>query len=130
MTSTLDIPDALAPQFTRPGQEIDRRTALQVSLLAAVLRRYWGEPGISPEERKKRAEAFRQAEASLRLSGLKIDSKARLIFERYVSGELTLAGMGMEIDALHEREFGPLARPEKFVRQCVAQIPRQRKRPC
>jgi len=85
--------------------------------------------GSSEIEQEKRTEAFRQAEASLRLSGLQIDWDARRIFERYVSGKLTLAGMGAEIDALQEREFGLPARGE-FGQQPVAQIPRQRKRSC
>lgn len=83
--------------------EISRRTALEIPLLAAALQRYRTNSAISSGERE---EALRQAEASLRLSGLKIDSKVRRIFERYVSGEITLAGMGGEIDALHERELG------------------------
>ncbi len=98
-------------------------------LISGVCPRSKRFPGITFEEREKRAEAFRQAEASLRLSGLQIDTEARRIFDRYISGERTLAGMGAEIDGLHHREFGPLARPE-FVQQPVAQIPRQREEPC
>jgi len=43
----------------------------------------------------------------MRLEGLEPTDAAKLIFDRYVSGELTLEQMGTEIRALNAREFGP-----------------------
>jgi len=44
----------------------------------------------------------------VRLEGLEPTDAAKSIFERYVSGELTIEQMGAEIRALNAREFGPV----------------------
>lgn len=63
------------------------------------------------EELGKRQEDYRQAMATLRLEALAPGAQARRIFQQYVEGELTLEKMGLEIDKLHERQFGPVRLP-------------------
>jgi len=63
---------------------------------------------ITDRERAKRLEEVRQALASVRLEGLEPGEEAKAIFQRYVDGESTLDQMGEEIEALHEREYGPV----------------------
>jgi len=63
---------------------------------------------ITDRERVKRLEEVRQALASVRLEGLEPGEEAKAIFQRYVDGESTLDQMGEEIEALHEREYGPV----------------------
>jgi hypothetical protein len=60
------------------------------------------------QERAKRLSEVRQALASVRLEGLEPGGEAQSIYQRYVEGELTLEQMGTEIEALHDREHGPL----------------------
>jgi hypothetical protein len=50
---------------------------------------------------------IKRAIASVGLEGLEPTDTATLIFDRYVSGELTIEQMGTEIRALNAREFGP-----------------------
>ena len=61
---------------------------------------------LTAQESATRLEDYRQAIASLRLEGLKPGDEAKAIFRQYVNGELSLAEMGVEIDKLHERQFG------------------------
>lgn len=63
---------------------------------------------ITDRERAKRLEAIQQALASVRLEGLEPGEEAKAIFQRYVDGEVTLEQMGAEIEALHDREYGPV----------------------
>jgi len=63
---------------------------------------------ITGQERAKRLSEVRQALASVRLEGLEPGGEAQSIYQRYVEGELTLEQMGTEIEALHDREHGPI----------------------
>lgn len=61
-------------------------------------------------------QAERQAQvsgalASVRLEGLEPTDAAKAVFERYISGEISLEEMGAAIDAVNTREFGPLHIP-------------------
>ncbi len=60
------------------------------------------------QERAEREARIERAIASVRLEGLEPTDGAKSIFDRYVSGELTIAQMGIEIRALNAREFGPV----------------------
>jgi hypothetical protein len=66
---------------------------------------------IIDRERAKRLDEVKQALASVQLEGLEPGDEAQAIFQRYIDGELTLAQMGAEIEALHDREYGPLHVP-------------------
>jgi Antitoxin VbhA len=66
---------------------------------------------ITEQERAKRLDEVRQALASVRLEGLEPGHEAHSIYQRYVEGELTLEQMGAEIEALHDREYGPVPIP-------------------
>ena len=63
---------------------------------------------ITAAERGKRLNEVRQALASVWLEGLEPGQEAKAIFQRYTDGELTLEQMGAEIEALHDREYGPV----------------------
>jgi hypothetical protein len=63
---------------------------------------------ITEQERDDRLARVERAKASVRLEGLEPTDAAKSIFDRYVSGELTLEQMGTEIRALNAREFGPV----------------------
>lgn len=63
---------------------------------------------ITDQERMERRARIGRAIASVRLEGLEPTPAAKAIFDRYVSGELTIDEMGVEIRALHAREFGPV----------------------
>jgi hypothetical protein len=63
---------------------------------------------ITDRERTKRLDVVSQALASVRLEGLEPGDEAKAIFQRYVDGGLTLEQMGAEIEALHDREHGPI----------------------
>ena len=63
---------------------------------------------ITDQERVQRRARIERAIASVRLEGLEPTAAARAIFNRYVSGELTIDEMGAEIRALNAREFGPV----------------------
>ena len=63
---------------------------------------------ITEQERAKRLEPVRQALASVRLEGLEPGEEALAIFQRYADGELTREEMGAEIDAMHDRKYGPV----------------------
>lgn len=62
-------------------------------------------PIVEREKAERRARIGR-ATASVRLEGLEPTGAAKLIFDRYVSGELTIEQMGAEIRALNAREYG------------------------
>jgi len=62
---------------------------------------------ITDQERAERHARIERATASVRLEGLEPTDAAKSIFERYVSGELTIEQMGA-IRALDAREFGPV----------------------
>ena len=64
--------------------------------------------GITDQTRANRLDNVRQALASVRLEGLEPGDEAKAIFSRYVEGELTLEQMGAELEALHDREYGPV----------------------
>lgn len=63
---------------------------------------------ITGQERAKRLSEVRQALASVRLEGLEPGGEAQSIYQRYAEGELTLEQMGTQIEALHDREHGPI----------------------
>ena len=63
---------------------------------------------ITGQERAQRLSEVCQALASVRLEGLEPGGEAHAIYQRYVEGELTLEQMGAEIEALHDREHGPI----------------------
>jgi hypothetical protein len=49
-----------------------------------------------------------QAVASVRLAGLEPGAEALAIFQRYVEGEISLEQVGSEIEAMNDREYGPV----------------------
>jgi antitoxin VbhA-like protein len=61
---------------------------------------------IIEQERAKRLDIVRQALSSVRLEGLEPGPEVHSIYRRYIDGELTLEQMGVEIDALHDTEYG------------------------
>jgi Antitoxin VbhA len=63
---------------------------------------------ITDRERTKRLDIVSQALASVRMEGLEPGDEAKAVFQRYVDGGLTLEQMGAEIEALHDREHGPV----------------------
>ncbi len=66
---------------------------------------------ITEQERAKRLDVIRQALASVRMEGLEPGDEAKAVFQRYVDGGLTLEQIGAEIEALHDREHGPIHVP-------------------
>jgi len=66
---------------------------------------------ISALERAEREARVGRMLATLRLEGLEPTESAQAVFERYAAGELNLEEMGAEIQAINEREFGPLSLP-------------------
>lgn len=63
---------------------------------------------ITEQERARRLDEVRQALASVRLEGLEPGRDVHSIYQRYIDGELTLEQMGVEIEAVHDREYGPV----------------------
>jgi len=63
---------------------------------------------VTEKERVERQARIDRAMASVRLEGLEPTDAAKSIFDRYVSGELTIEQMGAEIRALNAREYGPV----------------------
>ena len=63
---------------------------------------------ITEQEKVERKARIDRARASVRLEGLEPSDTANAIFDRYVSGELTIEQMGAEIRALNAREFGSI----------------------
>jgi hypothetical protein len=66
---------------------------------------------ITEQERAKRLFNVEQALASVRLEGLEPGQEALAIYQRYVDGEITLKQVGVEIEALHDRKYGPVRLP-------------------
>lgn len=66
---------------------------------------------ITEEERAKRSSNVEQALASVRLEGLEPGMEALMIYQRYVEGEISLEQVGAEIDALNDRDYGPVRLP-------------------
>jgi hypothetical protein len=67
---------------------------------------------ITGEERAKRSYNVREAVASVRLEGLEPGPEALAIYQRYVEGEISLGQVGAEIDALNDRDYGPVRLPQ------------------
>jgi hypothetical protein len=63
---------------------------------------------ITEQERIERQARVTRAIASGRLEGLEPTEAAKVIFDRYVAGDLTTAEMAAEIRALNARQFGPI----------------------
>jgi hypothetical protein len=61
---------------------------------------------IGEEEHSKRRRAFREAIASLRISGLDLDDETKRILERHVDGEIADEELQVAIDELNEQRFG------------------------
>jgi hypothetical protein len=64
---------------------------------------------ITTAERARRTRVYEEARASVRLEGLELDEQVEALYQRYISGELTLAEVGSAIDELDDREFGPVS---------------------
>ena len=64
---------------------------------------------ITAAERARRTRVYEEALASVRLEGFEIDEPVKGLYQRYISGELTLAEVGSAIDELDDREFGPVS---------------------
>jgi hypothetical protein len=64
---------------------------------------------ITATERARRTRVYEEALASVRLEGFEIDDDTTPLYQRYIDGELTLAEVGSAIDALDNREFGPVS---------------------
>lgn len=65
-------------------------------------------PTATEGRRAERRARVARAVASVRLEGLEPSAAAKLVFERYVSGELTADETTAEIRALNARDFGPI----------------------
>ena len=61
--------------------------------------------------REQRAKEIDNALASVRMEGLEPSDEAKAIFQRYVDGIVTSEEMGRAIDALLDREYGPVRIP-------------------
>ncbi|HMS44219.1 MAG TPA: antitoxin VbhA family protein [Alphaproteobacteria bacterium] len=46
-------------------------------------------PAIDEQEKQRRLEAYRNAEASLRIEGLSLDNETKDVFEMWVDGKIT-----------------------------------------
>ena len=60
---------------------------------------------------EQRAREIDNALASVRMEGLEPSEESKVIFQRYVNGELTSEEMGRSIDQLLDREYGPVRLP-------------------
>ena len=67
---------------------------------------------ITGEECAKRSYNVQEAVASVRLEGLEPGPEALAIYQRYVEGEISLGQVGAEIDALNDRDYGPVRLPQ------------------
>lgn len=65
-------------------------------------------PDKSQEEREQ---GIANALASIRMEGLEPSDEAKTIFQRYIDGDLSAEAMGRAIDALLDREYGPVRLP-------------------
>jgi len=66
---------------------------------------------ISAEELAKRASDVEEALASVRLEGLEPSIEALAIYKRHVDGEISIEEAGKEIEAMHDRKYGPVRLP-------------------
>ena len=66
---------------------------------------------ISAEERAKRASDVEQALASVRLEGLEPSAEALAIYQRHIEGEISQEQASKEIEAMHDRKYGPIRLP-------------------
>jgi hypothetical protein len=64
---------------------------------------------ITAAERARRTRVYEEAVASIRLEGFDLDEQVQELYQRYIDGELTLAEVGGAIDAIDDREFGPVS---------------------
>jgi hypothetical protein len=64
---------------------------------------------ITATERARRTRVYEEALASIRLEGFELDEQAKMLYQRYIAGELTLSEVGSEIDELDDRELGPVS---------------------
>jgi hypothetical protein len=60
------------------------------------------------QTRIQREREVENALASVRMEGLEPSEEAKGIFQRYVEGELTLKEMGLAVDQLLDRQYGPV----------------------
>jgi hypothetical protein len=58
--------------------------------------------------RMQREREVKNALASVRLEGLEPSAEAKVIFQRYVDGDLTSEEMGSAVDQLLDRRYGPV----------------------
>ena len=68
-------------------------------------------PVITELTRAERALQIDDALATVRMEGLEPSAEALRIYQRYVDGELTIKQMGLAIDELLDREYGPVRLP-------------------
>jgi hypothetical protein len=64
---------------------------------------------LTAAERARRTRVYEEALASVRLEGFELDEQVKAIYQRYITGELTLAEVGSVIDELNAREFRPVS---------------------
>jgi hypothetical protein len=64
---------------------------------------------ITAAERDRRTRVYEEALASVRIEGFELDEHVKGLYQRYISGELTLAEVGSAINELDDREFGPVS---------------------
>lgn len=60
---------------------------------------------------EQRAREIDNALASVRMEGLEPSEESKVIFQRYVDGEVTSEEMGRSIDQLLDRDYGPVRLP-------------------
>jgi hypothetical protein len=60
------------------------------------------------QTRAAREREVENALASVRMEGLEPPVEARRIFQRYVEGDLTFKEMGLAVDQLLDRQYGPV----------------------
>lgn len=63
---------------------------------------------ITGLSRAERALQIDEALASVRMEGLEPSEEGKAIYQRYVDGGLTIDEMGLAIDALLDRIYGPV----------------------
>ena len=61
--------------------------------------------------RAERALQVDDALASVRMEGLEPSAEGVAIFQRYINGELTIEDMGLAIDDLLDKVYGPVRLP-------------------